>query len=277
MRTSVVPPYCCYLRVYEPLVAFRRHERHVLAPRLESGDQPSTDALTVAEQRASLASLLPAFPSGALTDERRAYVMRIDGVSLVCPDEAGLRVRHALRDLLSVLPDNVLRVLIPAGGLDGVDFGLLRDDDADKDDVPHILTARWHVPLAWFVIFSGDQRTVRTEPERSLRYLTPMVDARRRIARAYRLLRRTWPDWDLGALADLGRWVEAFHPHAWVELDYGGLVHLMSPEALTEDQSAKDVTAALRAVAEGNDEEALIVYRRLRKRWCAVRAKERAS
>lgn len=277
MRTSVVAPYCCYLRVYEPLVAFTRHERGALESCLDRPGQPSTGALTVAEQRASLASLLPALPSGALTDQQRAYVLEIDGAHLVCPDEPALRIRQALRDLVSVLPENVLRVLIPAGGLDRVDFDLLRGGDTGKDGFPHILTARWHVPLAWFVIFGEGDRTVRTGPERSLRYLTPMVDARRRIARAYRLLRRTWPDWDLGALEDLGRFVEAFHPHAWVELDYGGLVHLMSPEALTKDQSAKDVTAALQAVAEGNDEEALIVYRRLRKRWWALRAKERAS
>ncbi|REF36695.1 hypothetical protein [Thermasporomyces composti] len=277
MRTSVVPPYSCYLRVYEPVAAFGRDERELLAPWLEGVERPSTAALTVAEQRVWLAALLPAFPSDAMMTERRAYVVEVDGVRFVCPDEPALRIRQALRDLVSVLSDDVLRVLIPAGGLDGVDFSVLCEDDAGKDDFPHILTARWHVPLAWFVIFSEDQRTVRTEPERSLRYLTPMVDARRRIARAYRLLRRTWPDWDLGALVDLGRWLEAFHPHAWVELDYGGLVHLVSPEALAEDQSAKDVTAALQAVAEGNDEEALIVYRRLRKRWWSVRAKERAS
>ncbi len=37
-----------------------------------------------------------------------------------------------------------------------------------------------------------------------------------------------------GDLAEVGRWLEDFHPCSLVELDYGGLVHLVSDDALCE-------------------------------------------
>jgi hypothetical protein len=201
----------------------------------------------------------------------------VDGTVFLCPDEPALRTRRAVAELVASLPPSILDVLLPAGGLDGVDMEALRADDEDSDAVPHILTARWHVPLAWFVLFGDEDRRVRMDPMRELRYLTPMVEARRRLARAHRLLRRVYPDLELDPLRALGRWIEAFHPHAWVELDYGGLVHLMGQEALAADRSVADVATALRAVAESNEEEAVTVYHRLQKRWWALRVKERAS
>ena len=40
-----------------------------------------------------------------------------------------------------------------------------------------------------------------------------------------------------GGLVRVGRWLEEIHPHSLVELDYGGLVHLASDDALCGDQS----------------------------------------
>jgi hypothetical protein len=303
MRTSVLAPYCCYLRVYEPLTAFPERERSSWvagegvsgtkgtdrgkgsegtestagAERVDSSEgNGQAGPLALFEQRAALAALLPVLPPGAFA-ARRAYTLDVDGVVLMCPDEPVLRMRRALAELMTDLPEEVLKALVPAGGLERVDFDALRDAASPPDAVPHIVTARWHVPLVWFVIFGDDDRSVGMEPARELRYRTPMVEARRRVGRAHRLLRRTRPDWDLGPLVRLGRWIETFHPHSWVELDYGGLVNLMDTETLAADRSARDVTTALQAVAEGNDKEALIAYHRLRKRWQALRVKERAS
>ncbi|MEQ7128237.1 hypothetical protein ABN034_27415 [Actinopolymorpha sp. B11F2] len=278
MRTSVLTPYCCYLRVYEPVAAFPERVRSSwVAAGGGVPDRAQPGALVVAEQREALAALLPVLPPGAFAGdhEQRAYAMEVDGAVLFCPDEPALRIREALSDLMTALPDHVLKALLPAGGLERIDFSALRN--CPPDAVPHILTARWHVPLVWFVIFGDEERSVGMDPVRELRYRTPMVEARRRVGRAHRLLSQSRPDWKLDPLAALGRWIEAFHPHSWVELDYGGLVHLMDADTLTSDKSAADVTTALRAVAQGNDEEALTAYHRLRKRWWALRVKERAS
>lgn len=64
-----------------------------------------------------------------------------------------------------------------------------------------------------------------------LRYRTPMVQARRRLARALKTLRDSVDEGPLTeGLVDVGRWLEEFHPRALVELDYAGLVHALLGE-----------------------------------------------
>jgi hypothetical protein len=105
-----------------------------------------------------------------------------------------------------------------------------------------------------------------------------MVDARRRVARALRVLRRAVEDGAMtAAVEDLGRWLEEWHPRAQVELDYGGLVHLVDDDRLRADQSSADVAGAMTALAEGDTRSAARAYRRLAERWEAVQALERSS
>ena len=52
-------------------------------------------------------------------------------------------------------------------------------------------------------------------------------------------------------LAEVGRWLEDFHPYSLVELDYGGLVHLVSDDALRGDQSVAEIRAGLDGAARG--------------------------
>ncbi|MFD9594751.1 hypothetical protein ACFWA9_18625 [Kitasatospora sp. NPDC059973] len=107
----------------------------------------------------------------------------------------------------------------------------------------------------------------------ALFYLTPMAQARRRVARAYRALREAVPEGDLVRGAELvGRWLEEFHPRSLVELDYGGLVHLLGPEQLLADRSAGELEDGLRALRAGEAAEALRVYEELTVRWRRVLA-----
>src|SRR5690606_40213307 len=109
-----------------------------------------------------------------------------------------------------------------------------------------------HVPPSWFVQFDGNERwlvlgttapgqDVTTATGRNLIYVTSMAQARRRAARALQVMRRhlgdAAPNFDV---EDVARWLEEFHPHSLVELDYGGLVHLMDDEALQADQSVAE-------------------------------------
>ena len=73
-----------------------------------------------------------------------------------------------------------------------------------------------------------------------------MAQASRRAARALQVIRR-----HVGEVRHRSRsrtsarWLEEFHPHSLVELDYGGLVHLMDDETLQADQSVAELAAAL--------------------------------
>ncbi len=112
----------------------------------------------------------------------------------------------------------------------------------------------------------------------SLRYRTPMVEARRRVARGLRTVRRAMPQGPLGeALTDVGRWLEEFHPRSLVELDYGGLVYTISEEDLAADRSVAEVAEGLAALARGDLDDASRRYEELTDRWMAVRERQFAN
>jgi len=157
-------------------------------------------------------------------------------------------------------------------------------------------TSTWRIPLAWFVLFTSEERQLRlpdapppgsrraagTGPDvgerRSLRYLTEMSSARRRCAIALRTVRRHLDDAPVvGEVEQVGRWLEEFHPHCLVELDYAGLVDLMDDVHLVGDDSVADVTAGLEALAEGDSATAAAAYQRLGTRWGRIALMSRSS
>jgi hypothetical protein len=103
-----------------------------------------------------------------------------------------------------------------------------------------------------------------------------MADARRRIAHAYAITKENLgDDGPAVILRNTGRWLEQFHPHSAVELDYGGLVQLMADEVLLEDSSALDVRAILGAMESGDADELNDRYLKVREFWAQLAAKER--
>jgi hypothetical protein len=159
------------------------------------------------------------------------------------------------------------------------------------------------MPLTWFVPFApaerwlslGEGRSRAAGPAtasaiRALVYTTPMARARRRVARGLAALRHLpagsgdavlepvlEPARAAGDLAEVGRWLEDFHPYSLVELDYGGLVHLVSDDALCGDQSVAEIRAAIDGAARGECELAIAMYMRTRNRWRAFAEFEQAN
>jgi hypothetical protein len=78
-------------------------------------------------------------------------------------------------------------------------------------------------------------------------------------------------------LEQIGCWLEEFHQDALVELDYGGLVHLLDDGALRADQSVAEVSAAIRALTGGEHEMATAMLGRVTGRWQVLAALEHAS
>jgi hypothetical protein len=180
-----------------------------------------------------------------------------------------------------------------------------------------IQSCTWAVPPGWFVPFAPEERWLvlggageadiegpaTAAAARTLIYATAMSQARRRVARALNALRRTSGDaltsppgapggggdtsepsrddpgpWQATVeIAQIGRWLEEFHPHSVVELDYGGLVHLLDDESLRSDQSVAEVSAAISASREGQQDLAGVLYQRLRSRWQALESLEAAN
>ncbi|MBM9508947.1 hypothetical protein [Actinacidiphila acididurans] len=272
--SPVLVPYTAYLRVYEPLAAFPEPERshwnrYAAAGRVRTAQD---------ELRQSLADLVPVPPVAVPVHESRdAFVAVVGGVTHICPWRTRLRGWLALEQVAGLLPESVLDAMLPpvVRRQAAADHEAWRERNPDAR--PWIRSATWHVPSGWFVLVSAEEREYEPagageSKEPLLRYRTPMVQARRRVARGLRVLKDTLEEGPLiDGLIDVGRWLEEFHPRSLVELDYGGLVHTLGPDRLAADCSAADMTEALAALRSGDSERAGTAYDRLTERWRAVR------
>ncbi|GAA2493284.1 hypothetical protein GCM10010406_31710 [Streptomyces thermolineatus] len=306
-RSSVMVPYASYLRVYEPLAAFPEPERSYWYAYAGRGAAPGAQE----ELRASLAGLARV-PQAPVPDResREAFVAEVGGVVHVCPWRTRLRGWLALKELKEELPPAVLDALLPPAVRGRLEADHERWRGENPDARPWIRSAAWHVPVRWFVLFDDAERVYepagfggpaadggepgsqgagtegagvqegadKPRPAPSLRYRTPMVQARRRVARGLRALREaSEEDSMIESLVDVGRWLEDFHPRSLVELDYGGLVHVIPEGRLAQDRSAADVGEGLAALREGDGVAAGRAYERLTARWRGVRELQYAS
>ena len=284
--SSLIVPYASYLRVYEPLAAFPEPERGHWARYARRPGRPSYQV----ELRRSLADLLPVPPVPVPVHESGdAFVADVDGVLCVCPWRTRLRGWEALGEIEEELPAPVLDAALPElvrrEAAQDYERWLSRNPDAR----PWIRTSTWQVPLNWFVLVSDEEREFdkgagsgggsRAEEDAPvLRYRTPMVQARRRVARALRTLRDTLDEGPLiDGLVDVGRWLEEFHPRSLVEVDYGGLVHVLPVGELDGDHSAADVAEGIEALRTGDGAAAGEAYGRLVERWRSVQDRRSAN
>src|SRR5262249_27362426 len=154
------------------------------------------------------------------------------------------------------LPRPFAEACLPRVVLDQAEADFARWRNENGRTAASIETSTWHVPPRWFVPFVPEERVLRVSPERGERvllYRTPMVEARRRVARGLRVLRSTVVESPfVMAVENLGRWLEEFHPRSQVELDYGGLVHLMADDELVEDRSVADVAEGIASLQRGD-------------------------
>ncbi len=246
-----------------------------------------------------------------------AYVRWADGVTYICPWQTRLRswlelarLRSTARPLLATAfaagqADEVLR-----------DFASWQGQASSLrvfiQSCTWAVPPGWFVPFApeerWLVLGGASEADghgpATASATRTLIYATAMSQARRRIARALNALRRTSGDaltsppgaaggggdsgepggrdgpgpWQATVeIAQIGRWLEEFHPHSVVELDYGGLVHLLDDDSLRADQSVAEVSAAISASREGQQDLASVLYQRLRSRWRVLESLEAAN
>lgn len=270
-------PYASYLRVYEPMTALGdlAGEWKVES---EQG-QPSSTATLAVEQRATLSRIVasPAPPIDPV-QQPGGYVLRRDGQSFCCPVDLPLRSWLSLTSLVESIGDTAVNLIFPAQALAiaGEEFLQWRRDHPGA--VPHIRQATWGVPRAWFVLVVEDERERYDDGAgSSVRYRARVLDARRRLAAAHRLLNSVIDDTEvMEELSGLATWLEAFDESSWVELDYAGVARLLG-DALQHDQSARDIHRAIDALRRDDFASAGASYRAFEERWRVVNAFERAN
>jgi hypothetical protein len=280
LSSVLLVPYAAYLRVYEPLAAFPEPERtHWYRYAAAGPGRTAQDEL-----RQSLAGLTAVPPVPVpVRESGDAFVAVVDGVTHVCPWRTRLRGWQALEALEALLPEPVLDAVLPARIRSAVTTEYEEWRAENPDARPWIRSATWHVPVRWFVLFDDAERTYEPSgggesKQPVLRYRTPMVQARRRTARALRVLKESLDEGPLvEGLVEVGRWLEEFHPRSMVELDYGGLVRIIPENGLAEDHSAADTAEGLAALREGDSTRAGEAYERLAERWRSIRELQYAS
>jgi hypothetical protein len=283
--------YAAYLRIYEPVSAFHEPDRSRWVAYANSATRPRRrDSLAVEHAEALRRAITTSRVTVPERESEHAYVRRADGITYVCPWQTRLRCLLAYGQMRPESDDDpALAALTPPR-----EAGPAR---------LHILASTWTVPLTWFVPFAPGERWLSLGEDlsraagpatasaiRALVYTTPMARARRRVARGLAALRHLpagsgdtalepvlEPARAVGDLAEVGRWLEDFHPYSLVELDYGGLVHLVSDDALCGDQSVAEIRAAIDGAARGECELAVAMYLRARDRWRAFAEFEQAN
>lgn len=286
--TSPRLPYVAALRLYQPLEALPQGEQGQWEDYLDrwrrADGRPTRREVMAAELAQQRARVLTA-PASVVPEEEsgQAYVLVVDGTTLVCPVQTRLRSLAALLSFASDLPAAVAALFLPtAAPGDDADAGRPRptaEGAAPTGERVLTLTETWTVPLHWFVAFAAEERRLDLDaPGRDLVYRAPVVRARRRLQLAARALRVRVPQGPVAAgVADLLTWLGDAHPEAVLELDYAGLAHLVTSEALAQDHSARDMGEAVAALGRGEAQVALAAYTRLVERWRAVAMLEHAS
>jgi hypothetical protein len=301
-QDAMVLPYAAYLRVYEPLSAFGTAEARAWLAYATSAGRPGRGCLATAlasEQAQALRRVIEAAADRPGEESPHAYVRWSDGVPYICPWQTRLRTRLAFARLAGTAPV-LARAAFPQGppAPAGREAG---GQGGTATPGAHILAVTWSIPFAWFAAFAAGERRlslgVPAQPggrgpataagTRALVYVTAMPLARERVTRAWNVLTRcaAWAAGRrggviappaLGEVAELGRWLAGFHPGSLVELDYGGLVHLVDDSTLGADESVAEVAATVSALAAGEAQFAAAMYRRFTRRWRRLEALERA-
>ena len=287
--------YVAYLRVYEPLGAFPEERQRRLRTLLEAGRLLDRRRAMETEHHAALRAVVSVPPGLASGRDVDAIATTEEGVPYLCPLDLRVRCWEALAEFRELLPDPLADAFVPAAVAAEADGDATAWQQRNPDARPHVLTGRWQVPVRWLVLFEPGERRLVLGPRaeryaavggvagrdraadlsRCLVYVTAMSRARRRLARALAVVRRTLEDGPVVAgIEDLGRWLEAFHPHSLVELDYGGLVHLMDDDALSEDQSVADIADSVAALGRGDAAGATAGYERVTARWRSIASVE---
>ncbi|WNV91160.1 hypothetical protein [Umezawaea sp. Da 62-37] len=293
-------PFVAYLRVYEPLSVLEPPLADQVRRALEKGALSRADVgdrereLWLRSQLATPSRLLPGDRSdgrGVVQDAPfdvmtispaevpTSDAARVGPGPLVCPLD--LRARSAA-GLIGFLANSTgpLQAEALNRGADEVRSRAAFVMAELNAGAVHVVSTTWTVPLPWFALVDPDTRRIvlapQNDPARQLSWRVAMADARRRVARAHAIVKRSiGENGPARILADTGRWLEHFHPHSAVELDYGGLVQLIEDKDLLEDTSAQDVNAIIDALESGDAEEVALRYEHLREFWGELGFRER--
>lgn len=266
-------PYVASLRVYEPIVAFNPADR-LRWSHIETKENTSCD-----EQRLALRRII--IPESPALRPDGAHVLDIEGARYVSPWSTATRCWAAMEEFKTTLPSTVSSLFIPHGLEEVITSGI----DLAEEKVPHILTQTWIIPPRWFSLFSAEERMRGRDSQGAFTVIrTSLANAKIRSEKSRAVVQSAFGSGQVEEeIAQLGNWLEMFHPQSFLELDYGGLAGYLEKSLISEgedgldaDTSIEDVLSSLAGLASSDPAAAGRGYERLVTRWRKVAAFEQA-
>jgi hypothetical protein len=198
-----------------------------------------------------------------------AWMADWKGRKFVCPRRPQLRMLEGVLALYRAFETSGRAVIIPEAVARQADDELRALHRREPGIKSHILTSAWHVPVRWFVAFSGTERILDTlGPHPVVRYRAGLSEAVDRIERAVRILNEAFvPESIVTELEALSSWLADFPADAMVELDYGGVADLFHEADLILDESAVEVWESIEALSRDDWNAAGTQYGALMARW----------
>lgn len=257
------------LKVFQPLRAFSPKERDHWERYLIEGGAAARQRPLYAQRGDELGLLTPLEHEGA-------DVRMVDGEYYVSPWRVRARVLHALLDLRESPVGEMAEMLVPEHEARKAARELSKMRRRDPLAVPFSQDSAWHVPIRWFLLVKDAERQILDNglDRPSLRYVSTVSKARRRLDQAYAVVQRSELEPLLDLLRDLQGWLSVFDKHSLLELDYGSLCRFMTWDELDDDHSARDIHEAIDALALGEIGRSADLYQGLAGRWAEVRSHE---
>ncbi|MGZ5299531.1 MAG: hypothetical protein ACXWDU_07615 [Actinomycetota bacterium] len=260
-----------YLRVFQPLDGFERHEQVHWERYLVEGARSTTIRRRYADHETTqgLGVIAPA-------EGEHAEIRVIDGRTFVSPWRMHLRVLAALLSFSATKPLELSDLFVPKHDAKRAAKELAKLRRRDPRAVAFAHQSPWHVPIRWFVLFDDGERWLGEDElgRTRLRYRTTARRAMRRAERAVPVLRRT----DLGPISelilDLHQWLAGFDPGSLFELDYATLCDFMTWDELDDDRSSRDLHDALDALERGEFPRSADIYQGVLTHWAEIRSRE---
>lgn len=267
-------PYVASLRIYEPIDSFD------LVDQARWRQIQITEATGYEEQIRAIRRII--HPELLTQRSDGAHVIDHDGKRFVAPWSTARRCWAALSDFKSSLPSSVIPFFLSTN----TEETIARRSEELESLVPHILTETWMIPPRWFALFEPNERLRGRNDWGAFTIMrTELEIAKKRCIEAHMAVRKAFgPGPVEEELIQLLNWLNVFHPHSLVELDYGGLAIYLEralieagEDGLNADTSIEDVHFSIAGLAAGDGAMAGQGYERLVTRWRRVAALEQAT
>lgn len=195
-------------------------------------------------------------------------------VRYVCPRNPRLRMLEGLLAFRHAYPGLTAELLIPEEIAERAAQELEALQSKNPGTRSHILSSPWHVPLRWFAAFDPNERIVEERNgANDVLYRTDVGAADSRLTRALNILQDAgFQDAVIDQVQELATWVAGFDADSMLELDYGGVADLFSDGNLALDETAADIQSSLKALEDGELDQAGEHYARAASRWADAQA-----